>query len=377
MRRGRQVIFWIILVLPAIFMYIYLKIWFQQPIQLQLVLQYVDENLHEIVSMSDTQGVMQVLAGTDKILTFIPVNPNVVTLEDGSQCNFTRDISSFNQSDVLLLNVGTIFNRTGLPAYRPPGQRWVAYSRESPYHTPTSFPEGTFNHTMTYLPNADIPLHYGECIPVKNKSLINVRKNYAAHKRNLVAWFVSNCGGQSGRLRYVNHLKKHIPVHIYGTCGNRLCAKNNEGCDTLLKDNYKFYLAFENSLCRGYMTEKVFRAYESEVVPVVMGALDYSEYLPEGSYLHVADYEDPESLARHVMELDANDTLYNEMFKWRTKYHCASISSKQYAHTICRYLHQTKSEVSHNAAFSKHFNKTELCIDHFAYMKKLGYLSDV
>ena len=358
-------------------MYIYLKIWLQQPILLKQMTNIVKENVQDMFSMSDTNKYMHVLCGTDKLRTSIPVDFNVVTLEDGSQCNFTKDLSSFSQSDVLLINVGTILNRTGLPSYRLPGQRWVAYSRESPLHTPTDFPKGIFNHTMTYLSNADISLAYGECIPVKSKSLVNVKRNYAAGKRNLVAWFVSNCGGQSGRLRYVNHLKKHIPVHIYGTCGDRMCAKDDEGCDTLLKDNYKFYLAFENSLCRGYMTEKVFRAYEAEVVPVVLGALDYSEHLPDGSYLHVADYENPEALARHMMELNANDTLYNEMFQWRTKYHCASIRFTQYEHTICRYLYQTKSGGPYETAFNQHFNRTEQCISHGSYMKKLGYLSIV
>ena len=37
-----------------------------------------------------------------------------------------------------------------------------------------------------------------------------------------------------------------------------------------------FYLAFENSFCDHYVTEKMWRWLKKDIVPVVMGKADYS-----------------------------------------------------------------------------------------------------
>jgi hypothetical protein len=42
-------------------------------------------------------------------------------------------------------------------------------------------------------------------------------------------------------------------------------------------ERYYFYLAFENSLCKDYITEKFFDAMSRDVVPVVRGGGDYAK----------------------------------------------------------------------------------------------------
>ena len=44
-------------------------------------------------------------------------------------------------------------------------------------------------------------------------------------------------------------------------------------CYDSLWDNYKFYLAFENSDCNHYITEKFWNALANGVVPIVYGKL--------------------------------------------------------------------------------------------------------
>lgn len=74
-----------------------------------------------------------------------------------------------------------------------------------------------------------------------------------------VAWFVSNCHPRNQRMHYAKELSKYIQVDIYGTCGSLRCPRSqSQACFDMLDEDYKFYLAFENSNCKDYITEKFF-----------------------------------------------------------------------------------------------------------------------
>ncbi|KAI0216041.1 hypothetical protein LSAT2_031895, partial [Lamellibrachia satsuma] len=159
----------------------------------------------------------------------------------------------------------------------------------------------SFNLTLTYSSDADIVKTYGVCLPNREtikkdpSSLTDyirtvygtladtapwlsqekpyVSYNRAAGKSRLVAWMVSRCAAASKRRDYVNLLQRYIPVDIYGKCGNHTCLPSRK-CEHLLNTTYKFYLAFENSLCPEYITEKVWLRLKEDVVPIVLGEYD-------------------------------------------------------------------------------------------------------
>jgi Glycosyltransferase family 10 (fucosyltransferase) C-term len=88
----------------------------------------------------------------------------------------------------------------------------------------------------------------------------------------------------------------------------------------MLTKDYKFYLSFENSICRDYVTEKFFKALRHYVVPIVNGGVDYLQFAPEGSFIHIRDFESPQHLAEYLQYLDKNQTAYEQYFEWRKKY---------------------------------------------------------
>ena len=100
---------------------------------------------------------------------------------------------------------------------------------------------------------------------------------------------------------YVELLKKHVPVNVFGACGNLPCARvdnhNSEECDQMLENDYKFYLSFENSFCSGYVTEKFYKPMSLDIVPVVMGGADYKKKAPHKSFIDVLDLKSPRKLA--------------------------------------------------------------------------------
>ena len=95
--------------------------------------------------------------------------------------------------------------------------------------------------------------YYNENVKTKVQEV-----NYAANKTKKVAWFVSNCGAKNGRLEYARNLSTFIDVDIYGSCGQKRCPRSSDECNKMLDTDYKFYLAFENSNCKDYITEKFY-----------------------------------------------------------------------------------------------------------------------
>ena len=95
----------------------------------------------------------------------------------------------------------------------------------------------------------------------------------------------------------VKSLQNYMPVDIYGDCGPYRCPEDMD-CFHRISDNYKFYISFENSLCKDYVTEKFFQAMSHDILPIVYGGADYSEIAPPKSYINVLpEYENPKDLA--------------------------------------------------------------------------------
>ena len=61
------------------------------------------------------------------------------------------------------------------------------------------------------------------------------------------------------RLAYVRELQKYMDVDIYGKCCDFSCIddKSNSAYRQETLRKYKFYLAFETTNCRDYITERL------------------------------------------------------------------------------------------------------------------------
>ncbi len=73
----------------------------------------------------------------------------------------------------------------------------------------------------------------------------------------MALWIASKCDAHNMRERYVQELSKYIDVDVYGKCGVETCdSEGKRDCLQKAVGDYKFYLAFENSNCYDYITEK-------------------------------------------------------------------------------------------------------------------------
>jgi hypothetical protein len=123
----------------------------------------------------------------------------------------------------------------------------------------------------------NVPMTYAsvnfEAFHEQLRNQTNVKKSY--RKDILASIFLGNCRIHL-RNAYVEHLMLLIPIHSYGFCMPNM-KPENVGCpkkrangdlqahtDWYYRDKlcvirqYKFYLAFENSMEESYVTEKFF-----------------------------------------------------------------------------------------------------------------------
>ena len=191
----------------------------------------------------------------------------------------------------------------GLPSARLQHNRWVFFNLEPPLAKKGWWLKVVFNYSSTYSQDTDFPQPYGKCFPL-SKGMNDAADRLAdiiKHKSASISWFVSSCSIQSKRMQYVNELKNYIQVDMYGGCGNLRCPRFNKNCADAISKKYKFYLSFENSLCKDYVTEKAFRPMISKypMVPVVMGYANYREILPPRSFIDVRWFKSPKDLAKY------------------------------------------------------------------------------
>jgi alpha-1,3-fucosyltransferase len=203
-----------------------------------------------------------------------------------------------------------------LPKTHPTNQRWVLYNKESPRGTLNDMKKKRdildvigpqINWTMTYRLDSDIVEPYGKILPRQTQVSWTPKVTLTA-KQKEVAWIVSKCNASSNRDEYVQQLSQYIKVDIYGACGPLECKPwLSDQCFEMVERNYKFYLAFENSLCRDYVTEKLIKTMQYDIVPVVFGGANYLDFVPPNSYVNALQFQSPKSLAQHLKNVGSNE----------------------------------------------------------------------
>ncbi|XP_032782993.2 alpha-(1,3)-fucosyltransferase C-like [Daphnia magna] len=247
-----------------------------------------------------------------------------------TNCLTTDDRSLFSQSDGVVIHAGD-YEERDLPTDRSPDQTFI-FLNQDPLANESRLPcfshPHFYNWTMTHRRDSDVyfgtpyaAIRRRENTEISN--LISSRQHcfQLANRKKLIVWFNSRCSTQSQREHYVKQLAEFIPVDIYGKCGALECLpRNDPHCETRLLAHYKFYLAAEDSLCPDYITEHFYHALMNNIVPVVYGGADYTQFAPLNSYINVADFKSAKDLAEYLMLLHNNDALYRKHFDWKQDY---------------------------------------------------------
>ena len=260
-----------------------------------------------------------------------------------------------------------------LPERPSPRQKWIFFSWESPQHFDIK-PKywHLFNGSFTYMRKSDAHYPYGKILPLAEPAEVEYDDGNWDWKKN-VLWVVSNCKTDSGREEYAAELAKHIDVTIVGECGNNTCPSDDRYmCRHELQHKYKFYLSFENSLCKEYVTEKLFDAMKTNMIPIVFGAYDYKNNLPERSYIDVRDFSSPKTLAEYLIVVSNNKTLFDSYLRWKENY---EVDTYNLYHNgtcqLCEYLHQTRHDPPKTIHLDE-FWSIDMCISKHKFLQSVG-----
>lgn len=250
-----------------------------------------------------------------------------------TNCILTEDKKKLNTSEAVLFAYRDMWSNVPV---KKDGQIWVIVNIESPASDSdlSHVWDNKFDWSMTYRRDSEILLNYETF-----RRTQPLEKNYHEifkNKTKLVAWAVSNCGSGAKRREYVSEMEKYINVDIYGRCGKAPCpVEGMPGCHELLSQKYKFYLGFENSLCKDYVTEKVYHTFldNSNAIYVARTAPNVKSILPPKTYIDVADFDSPKHLAEYLLKLASNENEYISYLKETDKYHIDN--EKNYWRAMC------------------------------------------
>ena len=261
-------------------------------------------------------------------------------------------------------------------SYTPPPRRnntnqiFVFFNFESPLNIRSVRvnQQDVFNLTISYLdhPDTDIFTPYGL------KSIRSVTapideiptSEYISKKTKLIAWLVSHCNSTSARMDYVQELTKYIPVDIYGGCGNSMYPRGNSTWKIDFSRDYKFYLSFESALCTDYVTEKLLYVLTLPIVPITLGLVNYSKYLPPHSHIDVRDHKSPRHLAKYLYHLHNHPEEYRAYFTWKKEYVMLQRKeTRQNAYCrLCSILHNSSYVYKTRFDTRRYWDKDRQCI---------------
>jgi hypothetical protein len=216
-------------------------------------------------------------------------------------------------------------SRPDLPAHKPGGQLWVAWSMECEVNYPQlrdPLYMRQFDLTMTYRLDADVVVaytsYYGNVANLERA----LRPRPAPKTGDkLASLFISSGLNRSGRIEYAEELMRYLDVHSYGkVLRNRQIMGPDRNRPTKLDiiAGYKFDLAFENASGEDYVTEKFFDPLVVGSVPVYLGAPNVEEFAPgDRCFINTADFHSPRELAEYLTHLDHDDAAYAAYFAWK------------------------------------------------------------
>ena len=141
---------------------------------------------------------------------------------------------------------------------------------------------------------------------------VNKKNGIDLKKKKFCGWVVTNNRGYT-RNKFYKKLSEYKNITSGGlflnNIGWRVSNKRK-----FLRD-FKFSICFENSKTDGYVSEKIYDAFEAGTIPIYYGDDTLLQILNNKSYIHIKNTAEFDEKIELIKKIDQNDTLYEEMTK--------------------------------------------------------------
>lgn len=270
----------------------------------------------------------------------------------GPDTNCTATCRFYNNANAnLLARADGVVGFPGGVSRKHTGQVLFAYWQESAANTPATLDAHVmrqFNYTYSYRQDAEIRRDSGGISEMLYEMFARFRSrempapiDYKSKLQFPLASTMISSGGKTpnARGRVIELLEENgISTSHYGAYRRnaRFSATPQHSRFEKYKEwhlqraahpaalnkikaisNHLFHLAFENSDCPWYHTEKVFQALAAGTIPVYLGARTIGLIMPRHSFIEVKHYKTAQQLARHMLYIAHNQTIYQSYFAWR------------------------------------------------------------
>lgn len=110
------------------------------------------------------------------------------------------------------------------------------------------------------------------------------------------------------RNNFCKKISKYKKIACGGGCLNNIGGKIKNKIE--FQKKFKFCIAFENTLQKGYTTEKIFEAYLSNCIPIYKGNPNIiSDFNPE-TFVNGNNFKTDEDLINYIIKIDNDNKLY-------------------------------------------------------------------
>jgi alpha-1,3-fucosyltransferase 10 len=239
-------------------------------------------------------------------------------IECSAPATFTIDQGALADADAVVFHIPSLPD-SEMPTKRA-GQLWIAWSMESRVMCPRLADQkfmAQFDLTMTYERASDVWVPYLD-VGIESGLAQSIAPKTAPSP---IVYLQSNPNDRCGRMAYAAEVMKVVRVDSFGQVHRNQTIPIAAGWPARreLYRNYKFTLAFENSIVTDYVTEKFFEPLIAGSVPVYRGAAEVGDLAPAPDcYVDVGNFASARELGRYLNHLDSNDDEYLSYQAWRT-----------------------------------------------------------
>ena len=164
--------------------------------------------------------------------------------------------------------------------------------------------------TNTYIVIPVIYLQIDYYMKYRNSIKPDVLTDFDKKKFCLIVSFSKPTGETASLDPLIQKIKK------IGQCDNIKDIKELKNCSCYhsmemlnVFNRYKFIICFENSVCDGYITEKIFNATFARTIPIYHGPSDVSKYFNQDRFVDMR--QKGTDIINKIVSLSQSETLYS------------------------------------------------------------------